>query len=109
MGSRLCILDVEALLLGLAQAPQGRDALPREPGKLGQLLDECHTRAVLSDEAVTMWVPSRPNPAALTPPSWPRRTRGTPLPSARHTRAVLSAEPVTMRVPSGRICCVGGL
>ena len=52
-------------------------------------------------EAVTILVPSGPNPADQTLSSWPRRTRGSPLPSAIHTRAVLSSEAVTIRVPSG--------
>ena len=37
----------------------------------------------------------------LTQPSCPRRTRGSPVPSAFHTRAVLSLDAVTMRLPSG--------
>ena len=38
------------------------------------------------------------NAAEQTRPSWPRRTTGSPLPSARQTRAVLSPDAVTMRV-----------
>ena len=61
----------------------------------------CHTRAVLSDEAVTMLRPSGLKLAEVTGTSWPCSTTGAPWPSACHTRAVLSHEAVTMLRPSG--------
>jgi len=60
-----------------------------------------HTRAVASEEAVTMRVPSGLNTAELTVRVWPWSTARLRPELASHTRAVLSEEAVTMRVPSG--------
>jgi hypothetical protein len=60
-----------------------------------------HTRAVLSELAVTIRVPSGLNAALLTDALCSRGLlRGLPV-AALHTRAVLSELAVTIRVPSG--------
>jgi hypothetical protein len=52
-------------------------------------------------QAVTTYLPSGLKTALTTGPSWPRRTTGSPEPSAAHTRAVLSQEVVTTRPAVG--------
>ena len=49
-----------------------------------------HSRAVLSDEAVTTRCPSGLNAADKTWPSWPLRTARLLPVAASHSRAVLS-------------------
>ena len=79
--------------------------MTRSRGRAGPRARRCRRPATPAPscrrEPVTIRVPSGLNPAEMTAPSWPRRTTGSPLPSARHTRAVLSHEAVTIRVPSG--------
>ena len=59
------------------------------------------TRAVLSEDAVTMRDPSGLKAAYVIPPSWPLRTPIAVPVAASQTRAVLSEDAVTMRDPSG--------
>src|SRR5215472_14356389 len=61
----------------------------------------CHSRAVRSQDAVTIWVPSGLNAALETEPSWPLSMLiGLPV-AASHSRAVMSDKALTMRRPSG--------
>ena len=52
---------------------------------------------VKSSDAVMTSLPSGLHAAVMTLLSCPRRTGGSPVPSAFHTRTVLSADDVTMR------------
>src|SRR5258705_60461 len=59
------------------------------------------TRAVASEDAVTMRLPSGLHAADVTLSEWPLKTMGAPVPSAFQTRAVPSADAVTMYLLSG--------
>ena len=64
-------------------------------------LSASHSRAVLSQDAVTMRLPSGLNAALDTVSPWPSSASPIGLPvSASHSRAVLSADAVTIRLPS---------
>ena len=60
-----------------------------------------HTRAVLSQEVVTMRWPSGLNATEVSASECPFSSAGGREPSARHTRATPSCEAVTMLCPSG--------
>ena len=60
-----------------------------------------HTRAVWSIDEVRMRWPSGLNATPETPPVWPRKVSGSPVPSAFHTRTVLSYAAEATRSPSG--------
>ena len=60
-----------------------------------------HNRAVLSELAVAISVPSGLNATPPTGPWWPLRTRTTAPAATSHSRAVRSKLAVATSVPSG--------
>ena len=92
----------DALAVGAERRAPHSASWPLSGSPIGLPVAASQIRAVLSEDAVTMRLPSGLNAALYTASSWPLSGSPIGLPvAASQIRAVLSQDAVTMRLPSG--------